>query len=286
MRLGLKVLALMVAAVGASGTPASAVVVGCDAFSASLRSGASDMGVEFSHAIVVSRTRSDATVFDVTTKVDVDATLSCRGDIFLRFEARIGEPANARTTTNFERLQATALKAALGWDPGKSRGVFARHERRRTRLSRRVTPKGRCLHSRQDRGTRAWGRVARDHDDRIRPNLCHRRTCGRIARHWPSSAFITLSVAFRNKRSPRCWSAPSETVSVSWFASPSDEQLEALNALLWTYDEASFLPHGGPGDGDPSSQPIFLTTSAANANDAVLLMLLSGSALNPGRWRV
>ncbi len=123
MRLGSKVLALAVAALGATADPAWALV-GCDAFSASLRSGASDMGVEFSHAIVVSRTRSDATVFDVTTKVDVDGTLSCRGDEFLRFEARIGEPANARTTTNFERFQATALKAALGWDPGKSRGVL------------------------------------------------------------------------------------------------------------------------------------------------------------------
>ena len=50
--------------------------------------------------------------------------LSCRGDEFLRFEARIGEPANARTNTNFERFQTAALKAALGWDAGKSRGVL------------------------------------------------------------------------------------------------------------------------------------------------------------------
>jgi hypothetical protein len=99
-------------------------MVGCDAFSAALRTGASDMGVEFAHAIVVSRTRSDANVFDVTTKVDVDATLSCRGDEFLRFEARISEPANARTTTNFERFQSAALRAALGWDGAKSRGLL------------------------------------------------------------------------------------------------------------------------------------------------------------------
>jgi hypothetical protein len=63
-------------------------------------------------------------VFDVTTNVDVDATLSCKGNQFLRFEARIGEPANARTTTNFERFQAAALKAALGWDTAKSRNVL------------------------------------------------------------------------------------------------------------------------------------------------------------------
>jgi hypothetical protein len=107
----------------ASEGPAWAIA-GCDAFSNALRSEASDMQVELGRAVVVSRTRSDSNVFDITTKVDVDGTLSCRGDQFVRFEARIGEPANARTTTNFERLQAAALKAALGWDGAKSRGVL------------------------------------------------------------------------------------------------------------------------------------------------------------------
>src|SRR5271165_1732110 len=120
MRLRSTVFAL-VAAWGASYEQAWAIA-GCDAFSAALRAEASDMQVEFQHAIVVSRTRSDSNVFDVTTKVDVDATLSCRGDQFLRFEARISEPANARATTNFERFQAAALRAALGWDAAKSRG--------------------------------------------------------------------------------------------------------------------------------------------------------------------
>jgi hypothetical protein len=122
MRLGSTVLALALLA-GASAEPAWAIA-GCDAFSAALRAGASDMGVEFSHAIVVSRTRSDANVFDITTKVDVDATLSCRGDELLRFEARISAPADARTTTNFERIDAAALHAALGWDLAKSRSVL------------------------------------------------------------------------------------------------------------------------------------------------------------------
>jgi hypothetical protein len=99
-------------------------IAGCDAFSSALRTEASDMQVEFGRAVVVSRTRSDSNVFDITTRVDVDATLSCRGDQFVRFEARIGEPANARTTTNFERFQAAALRAALGWDGAKSRSVL------------------------------------------------------------------------------------------------------------------------------------------------------------------
>lgn len=121
MRVGSPILAAALALLGAE--PAWAIA-GCEAFSAALRSAASDMGVEFSRAVVVSRTRSDASAFDVTTKVDVDATLSCRGDEFLRFETRISAPANARTATNFERFQAAALHAALGWDAAKSRNVL------------------------------------------------------------------------------------------------------------------------------------------------------------------
>jgi len=121
MRLGSTVLAL---ALTVASAPPAWAIAGCDAFSTALRAGASDMGVEFSHAIVVSRTRMNANVFDVMTKVDVDATLSCRGDELMRFEARISEPANARTTTNFERFQTAALHAALGWDGGKSRTVL------------------------------------------------------------------------------------------------------------------------------------------------------------------
>jgi hypothetical protein len=122
MRIRSTIFALAVAWI-ASLKPAWAIA-GCDAFSSALRAEASDMQVEFGRAVVVSRTRSDSNVFDITTRVDVDATLSCRGDQFVRFEARIGEPANARTTTNFERFQAAALKAALGWEAPKSRGVL------------------------------------------------------------------------------------------------------------------------------------------------------------------
>jgi DNA polymerase III subunit chi len=61
----------------------------------------------------------------------------------------------------------------------------------------------------------------------------------------------------------------------------SDDELAALNDRLWTYDDASFLAHGGPGDGDPMSQPIFLTTRAENANGAALLALMSGAETDP-----
>jgi hypothetical protein len=122
MRIGSTIFAFAAAWIASQG-PAWAIA-SCDAFSNSLKAAASDMQVELGRAVVVSRTRSASDMFDITTKVDVDGTLACRGDQFLRFEARISQPANARTTTNFERFQTAALKAALGWDATKSRGVL------------------------------------------------------------------------------------------------------------------------------------------------------------------
>jgi DNA polymerase-3 subunit chi len=57
----------------------------------------------------------------------------------------------------------------------------------------------------------------------------------------------------------------------------SEEMVAALNERLWTYDDASFLPHGAAGDGDPMEQPIFLTTELKNANAATMLVRLSGA---------
>ncbi len=62
---------------------------------------------------------------------------------------------------------------------------------------------------------------------------------------------------------------------------PSDEMVAALNDRLWTYDDASFLPHGAAGDGDPMSQPIFLTAKVENPNAATSLVLLSGAEPDP-----
>lgn len=56
----------------------------------------------------------------------------------------------------------------------------------------------------------------------------------------------------------------------------SPERVEHLNALLWTYDEASFLPHGAAKDGNPASQPIWLTDRGENPNTATMLVLVDG----------
>ena len=94
---------------------------GCDAFIDKLRAAASGLRVDFTHALIVSRARSDLDVFDIATDSEIDGALTCRNDALLRFEARVAEPANARAASEFESFEAAALRAALGWEAGKAR---------------------------------------------------------------------------------------------------------------------------------------------------------------------
>ncbi len=57
----------------------------------------------------------------------------------------------------------------------------------------------------------------------------------------------------------------------------SAERVEALNAHLWSFDPASFLPHGSARDGHAAEQPIYLTATLENPNGAKLLMLCDGA---------
>jgi DNA polymerase III subunit chi len=56
----------------------------------------------------------------------------------------------------------------------------------------------------------------------------------------------------------------------------SPERVEHLSALLWTYDEASFLPHGSARDGNAASQPIWLSDRTENPNGAAMLVVVDG----------
>ena len=60
----------------------------------------------------------------------------------------------------------------------------------------------------------------------------------------------------------------------------SEERVEALNTLLWTYREESFLPHGTARDGRPSAQPIYLTAGDDNPNAAQVRFLVDGATLD------
>ncbi len=57
----------------------------------------------------------------------------------------------------------------------------------------------------------------------------------------------------------------------------SAERVDHLNALLWTYSDAAFLPHGSTKDGNPAHQPIWLTVEDENPNGADMLVLVDGA---------
>ncbi len=59
----------------------------------------------------------------------------------------------------------------------------------------------------------------------------------------------------------------------------SEERLKALDDLLWTYRDESFLPHGTAQDGRPETQNILLTLDDARPNGASYLFVVDGAAL-------
>ena len=58
----------------------------------------------------------------------------------------------------------------------------------------------------------------------------------------------------------RGWRAVVETLS--------RERASALDAMLWTFRDDSFLPHGISGEATDPDQPVLITTDEANANGA------------------
>ncbi len=57
----------------------------------------------------------------------------------------------------------------------------------------------------------------------------------------------------------------------------SEAQVEALDALLWTYESESFLPHGTKATGQAADQPIFLTATQDNPNTAQIRFFVDGA---------
>ena len=62
----------------------------------------------------------------------------------------------------------------------------------------------------------------------------------------------------------------------------SAERSDALDTLLWTYNDESFLAHAQSGDGDPARQPVLITVEDENPNAAKIRFCVGGS--QPSDW--
>lgn len=55
------------------------------------------------------------------------------------------------------------------------------------------------------------------------------------------------------------------------------ERVEAIDSLLWTYADDSFLPHGTDREADAALQPVLLTGGPGRANGATVRFLVDGA---------
>jgi DNA polymerase III subunit chi len=62
----------------------------------------------------------------------------------------------------------------------------------------------------------------------------------------------------------------------------SADRVAAIDSLLWTYSDQTFLPHAAVGDGDAKRQPVLITSEDDNANNANVLFLVGGA--EPLAW--
>jgi DNA polymerase-3 subunit chi len=63
----------------------------------------------------------------------------------------------------------------------------------------------------------------------------------------------------------------------------SSERSDALDSLLWTYDDQSFLAHAQSGDGEAARQPVLITVEDENPNNARILFCVGGA--RPADWK-
>ncbi len=76
-----------------------------------------------------------------------------------------------------------------------------------------------------------------------------------------------------------------KTLQRGWRAlirADSAERASAIDTLLWTYDDQSFLPHALEGEGEAARQPVLITMEEGNANNADVLFLVGGA--RPPDW--
>jgi len=55
------------------------------------------------------------------------------------------------------------------------------------------------------------------------------------------------------------------------------DRADAIDTLLWSYDEQSFLPHAQMGDGEAAKQPVLITVEGGNPNTASIMFCVGGA---------
>lgn len=71
-----------------------------------------------------------------------------------------------------------------------------------------------------------------------------------------------------------------KTLERGWRAvirTESSERADAIDTLLWTYNDQTFLAHAQSGDGDARRQPVLITVQDENPSGANVLFCVGGA---------
>ena len=100
---------------------------GCASFIRDFSANATDFHATFERPLTISRGFGDLVsgveVHILASNTDVDGTLKCKGDEFLRFEARITIPAKDKTLSDFVAVEQAALMGVFHWDRAKAQTI-------------------------------------------------------------------------------------------------------------------------------------------------------------------
>ena len=101
--------------------------MGCEAFMKALPEAVPSYRLSFERPLTISRGFGDILsgidVRIISTNAEVDGTLKCRGDQFVRFELRIKAPPADRAVTDFNAVAEAALMSAFRWERAKAQTV-------------------------------------------------------------------------------------------------------------------------------------------------------------------
>ena len=105
-------------------TPASARSMTCQGFMDAFNTSAGEHRVTFSRALSVGGRESGYEYFDASGAGDVDVSVVCRNDRFVRVEVRSARGDAARVKARRDRLAQAALRVAAGQDASHAAGTL------------------------------------------------------------------------------------------------------------------------------------------------------------------
>ena len=121
---------LLFAALAAAGLAlpagqAAAQASSCEGFMAHMQKSLPDLDPKFVRPVVVSRGAGpQGDVRDMIVKLRIDGQITCDGDRFMRFEARIHEPSSSQLRDAFFRVQQSAAMFKLRWSAAHAARVI------------------------------------------------------------------------------------------------------------------------------------------------------------------